>query len=664
MTQPPTSDRDRPDRILAAFQNVLAAVLDMRSGDDIEAVPPVIWNELRGLDVDLLYCGLGLVDEGAGTFRYFGFSPKGILRSRVMPLAEVMRGPRHGPSLFSRQAGGPVVVHRRLTPEVIAGWVEHLNRCGGQIEGFPAGHLPAELEAAEVPFGHGFLLVSRSGGPFTADELDIFARIADLFSVGYARFLDFERLERQNRALRLAAAVDQVHHEVGHMERSHDWGRVVRVLGEQLRALGVEFNGCSINVIDEEAGLFRQNMVLPRVARRFVAEVPSPLELVTEVDEERDLWSVDRPLEPGRVPSPDALASWKERRILIRRLSEEEREERFRRGRRVLGFSPEAREQFPRSTLDVPFEQGLIALTSPRADAFGEEEVELVRQFASVIDTGYRRWLDIRRLEETNRVLMETQAQLVQSAKMAAMGELVAGVAHEINTPLGAVKSTTDILKRLVERLEPSAGDDQRVKQVRELIKLNESSIARMTSIVRDLRDFARLDEAELQEADLHQGIDSTLNLIQHETRDRIEVVREFGDLPRIRCYPGRLNQVFMNLFKNAVQAIEDRGTIVIRTRRDGDRVEVRVIDDGRGIAPKHLPRVFDPGFTTKGRGVGTGLGLAISARILEEHGGRISAESEPGKGSTFTLELPLRPPAAGERSPASEAGAGNAGDR
>jgi signal transduction histidine kinase len=662
MAQPPAADRERPGRMLVAFQNVLTAVLAMHKGDDIEIVLPVIWNELRALDVDLLYCGLGLVDARASTFQYFGFTPQGILRSRMIPLADAMRGspPGFWGGVARRPVGGPVVVHRQVSSQVIVDWFEHLNRCGGQVEGFDTDFLPEELEAAEVPFADGFLIVSRQGAPFAPDELDIFARIADLFSVGYARFLDFERLERQNRALLLTSAVDLVQQAVGKMERSHDWGRVVGVLGEQLRALGVRFNGVSINAIDESTGLFRQNMVWPRAARELVAAGSKPPQLVAEVDGGHDLWCVDRPLEPGRVPSRDAYAAWSERRVLVRRMDEEERDRRFQRGMKVLGYSPDNRDQFPRSTLDVPFSQGLIALTSPFADAFSDEDVEVVREFAKVIETGYRRWMDFRQLERTNRELMEAHSQLVQSAKMAAMGELVAGVAHEINTPLGAIKSTTDVLDRIMERLEPAVEDGEKLRQARELLGLNQSSVERISSIVRDLRDFARLDEAEFQEADLHQGISSTLNLIRHETRDRIEVVLEFGDLPRIRCYPNRLNQVFMNVFKNALQAIDGHGSITIRTSRDRDRVRITVSDDGRGIPDENLPRIFDPGFTTKGVGVGTGLGLAISARIMEEHGGQIAVESRVDQGTTLTLELPVHPPV-GKRRMASDSSSGPA---
>jgi len=636
--------------LLAALQNLLGAVLAMRRAEDLEEVVQLLWSELRRLEVDVRYCGLNLIDTDAGTFQYYGSDSSGVQQSRVMRLADVRQGAPPGFGV-APPPGAPVALRRRVTPDEVAGWIEHLNACGGEVRAFKPASLPPVLETVEIPFAHGFMVAARGGGSFAPYELEIIGRFADLFSVGYSRFLDFQRLERQNQLLRLTAAVHRVQHEVGLMERSHDWGQVVWVLGEELVGLGVRFGGCSINIIDEPGGLFRQNMVLPRALREVIGE--GLAQLVGEVDAKRDLWTVDRPFEPGEVPSPDAYAAWREGRILIRRLSEEERERRYRRSAQLIGFDAVTREQFPRATLDVPFSQGLIALTAESEDAFSAGEVAIVREFAQVIETGYRRWLDIRQLEETNRELeglnlelREAQAQLVQSAKMAAMGELVAGVAHEINTPLGAIKSATDVVQRLLERL-PSTGDGgASLAEARELLALSQAAVNRIVNIVRDLRSFARLDEAEIQDADLHAGIDSTLNLIRHLTRDQVEIVRRYGNLPRVRCYPNRMNQVFMNLLRNAIEAIEGPGTVTIVTWLEGDRVRLSFADTGPGIAPELLVRIFDPGFTTKGVGVGTGLGLSICARIMEAHGGRIWAESSAGKGTTFHLELPLHPPA------------------
>ena len=257
--------------------------------------------------------------------------------------------------------------------------------------------------------------------------------------------------------------------------------------------------------------------------------------------------------------------------------------------------------------------------------------------------------------------LRAAQARLVQQAKMASLGQLVAGVAHEINTPLGAVVSNNDLFVRAFKRLraaldEAGVAVPERVTQnldaVCALSEVTRAACERITGIVRTLRNFARLDEAELKSVDLHDGLESTLVLIAHLLKDNksISVERRYGRLPPVECHPNQINQVFMNLLVNACQAIEREGRIVIETgvETSGDdggeqRAVVAITDTGKGIPPEHLPRIFDPGFTTKGAGVGTGLGLSICYQIVEAHHGDIAVASTPGQGTTFRMVLPLR---------------------
>lgn len=256
-------------------------------------------------------------------------------------------------------------------------------------------------------------------------------------------------------------------------------------------------------------------------------------------------------------------------------------------------------------------------------------------------------------LAKTNEELRHTQAQLVQSEKMASLGSLVAGIAHEINTPVGAVGSMHQTLVRaidkLLEHIKNKQGEsfdtDPKVARLLEVIHnandVIHSGTDRVREIVRRLRSFARLDEAELKKVDIHEGLGDTLSLIHHEIKHYIEIDEHLGELPEIAVYPSRLNQVFLNLLNNARQAIEGKGRITIETKQDGDFVEVRITDSGKGIAPEDLTRIFDPGFTTKGAGVGTGLGLSICYQIVRDHHGSLEAVSEPGHGATFILRLP-----------------------
>ena len=259
-------------------------------------------------------------------------------------------------------------------------------------------------------------------------------------------------------------------------------------------------------------------------------------------------------------------------------------------------------------------------------------------------------------LEQANHELRGAQNQLIMQEKMASLGNLAAGVAHEINTPIGAVNSASDVLSRCIDRIThiridsnetvEAIQENAQFQKVMELLKDNTQIVVtagkRVAQIVQSLRNFARLDEAEYQKADLHEGLDSTLTLLQHKLGDRISVIKEYGEIPEILCYPNELNQIFMNLLLNASQAIGDTGEITIRTFQKDNSVYVAIKDTGVGIPEDHFEQVFDPGFTTKGVGVGTGLGLSLCYQIVQNHKGEIKAESEVGKGSTFTVRVPI----------------------
>lgn len=286
----------------------------------------------------------------------------------------------------------------------------------------------------------------------------------------------------------------------------------------------------------------------------------------------------------------------------------------------------------------------VVVLCAASAIAGGALVVVLLRER---LREGQQLCLYADELEGKNRALGEAQTQLVQAEKMAALGALVAGVAHEINTPVGAIAANADLARRSIEIVKAeavcAAGDrlGRAISVLDESVTINETAIRRIVGIVRTLRTFARLDDAEVKSVDLHDGIESTLSLLQHELKG-IEIARVYGTLPKVTCHPGQLNQVFMNLLDNAAQATPEGGTITIRTRQESGQVVVGIEDTGGGIAPETLGRIFDPGFTTKGVGVGTGLGLAISYRIVDDHGGSIDVQSEPGQGTRFTVQLPI----------------------
>jgi two-component system NtrC family sensor kinase len=241
----------------------------------------------------------------------------------------------------------------------------------------------------------------------------------------------------------------------------------------------------------------------------------------------------------------------------------------------------------------------------------------------------------------------------MSEAERGSVQNLLAGLAHELSTPLGAIRSNRDVLQRVVNRLSEILADDvvdsSEVGQVRELveklaevIEIDRAAVDAMSDLVVSARSCWRPDDKVMRCVDLHDGLDSALLLLRHQFKNRIEVVREYGDLPEVECYPSQVNQVFINLLLNASQAIPERGTITIRSYiRDG-RVAIEISDTGSGIPAEHLDRIFDAGFTTK-RESGMGLGLNICREIVEQQGGAIEVQSTVGKGSTFTVLLPVR---------------------
>ena len=283
-------------------------------------------------------------------------------------------------------------------------------------------------------------------------------------------------------------------------------------------------------------------------------------------------------------------------------------------------------------------------------------------------------------LASAYKQLKASQLQLIQSEKMASLGQMVAGVAHEINTPLGYVKNNIEMMEMFFEDSQGLVGasqaladtllsptSDERELQerlaalaaardgqtgnrdgdVQRLFADTRFGIEQISKLVMNLKNFSRLDRAATADVDLNECLDSAVLLARNVLKNRVEVVRQYGELPRISCMPSQLNQVFLNMLTNAAQAIEGAGRILLKTETEEGWLKVTVQDTGKGIPADVLARIFDPFFTTKPVGQGTGLGLSISYQIVQQHGGDIRVTSQPGKGTRFTVRLPLTPPAA-----------------
>ncbi|MCA9084386.1 MAG: hypothetical protein KDA81_10040 [Planctomycetaceae bacterium] len=277
-------------------------------------------------------------------------------------------------------------------------------------------------------------------------------------------------------------------------------------------------------------------------------------------------------------------------------------------------------------------------------------------------------------LKEKYAALEQAHRQLVQSEKMASLGQLAAGVAHEINNPVGFVTSNLNTLseyltlfremfdryacleeavlsgepavqQQLISDIRQRRDDEDMgfiMEDIDSLLTESADGLQRVSEIVRNLKSFVRLDESKEQLADINEGLESTLKIVWNELKYKCQVQKRFGALPRIRCCASELNQVFMNLMVNAAQAIEEHGTIVITTEATETDILIHVSDSGRGIPPENMDKLFTPFFTTKPVGSGTGLGLSVSYGIIEKHHGSIDVQSTVGEGTTFTVRLPI----------------------
>lgn len=252
-------------------------------------------------------------------------------------------------------------------------------------------------------------------------------------------------------------------------------------------------------------------------------------------------------------------------------------------------------------------------------------------------------------LEKAYAELQKTQSQLVQSEKMASLGLLVAGIAHEINTPLGIIKSETDLQCRLIKKLQrQKEGNDLKslLTKMKQKSEKAIENIQKIEKMVKSLRTFSRLDEAEEQYAAIHELIDQSLVVLHNKTKHGVTIHKSYNYVENILCYPGQLNQVFFNILNNAGQAMNWSGEIWISVDKcHDDRLAIAIRDSGPGVTPKNLGQVFNPGFTTKGVGTGTGLGLSICYNIIQKHGGTICLDNHDEGGAVVNIDLPLDRP-------------------
>ena len=365
----------------------------------------------------------------------------------------------------------------------------------------------------------------------------------------------------------------------------------------------------------------------------------------------RQLQSIKNGLSPDLALSNEQLADSSANAVLLEALTE------------LFSFVSQRNQALKTLNKELSLAQTSLARANEQLE---ERVIERTAQLKLANDElGHER----KALIESLTQLKQTQSQLLQSEKMAAVGQLAAGVAHEINNPIGFINSNFSSLTTYTNRLfalidayeklevefpteHPSRVAIARERELAELNYLRQDipellresgdGLTRVKRIVADLKDFSHVDDCDWQDADINSGLESTLNVIWNEIKYKAKVVKELGELPRVCCIPAQINQVLMNLLVNATQAIDTAGVITLRTRVVGRTIQIDVADTGHGIPEEVQKRIFEPFFTTKPIGKGTGLGLSISWDIIKRHSGHIEVRSRPGEGTTFTITLPI----------------------
>ena len=455
--------------------------------------------------------------------------------------------------------------------------------------------------------------------------------------------VELQHLRRQRE---WEKAAESIRNEVLAMRSSDDMLQVTLMMYRELWRLRLETPACVFFFVNQEEGRIIYYLAFEN-PRKYGISWTSP-----------DLWEIDEATAAAIMDVPitpewdEDLTYWREDQVwqTSRSLEDDAAElEAFREhyglDRHIPHIGP------PWFITNVPFKYGWVSV---RQKEGSEEHGPLIVALTEALSLGYIRFLDFVHLEENLRQLKETQKQLLVQERMASLGDLVAGVAHEMNSPIGAIGSMHDTLLRSIDRLrqtlETSLGAEYEsnrplqsvLKVMADAGRVMADGAERVTGIVSSLRNFARLDEAEFQVANIHEGIDSALTLLRNQLAETITVVRNYADISPIYCSPGQLNQVFMRVLKNAIQSVEGTGEIRINLFEKDNMAFVQIIDSGMGIPPDQIEHIFDVGFSTDGPQVTMDLGLSTEYKIVQEHGGEIKVESEMEKGTTVTINLPV----------------------
>ncbi|WP_461492042.1 sensor histidine kinase [Pontibacter sp. HJ8] len=642
-----TEDQIREAQIETSLERLRSRTMAMRSSDDVGDATGVLFNELEKLGIPLLRCGLIIIDEKEKTMQVWRATTTkegtigqvtGNVSMSIHPMLEA------GYEAWLRKEP---VLRYDLSGEDLVNYYRALSNNASQF---------TQSVALEKQTSTSFFFDEGALFTFTKDPLDaetsaVLKRFAAIISLTYRRYLDLKIAEAQAREVVKQASLDRVRAEIASMRTAGDLERITPLIWNELTTLGVPFIRCGVFIMDD----------LQQVSHTYLS-----------TPDGKAVAAFDLPYNaPGNISK--IVAHWKDKKIYSEFWDEE--------AYTAFGIALveqgifTSKEQYLRTLPGggfhihfVPFLQGMLYVGN--TTLLGEEEMKLIQSIADAFSTAYARYEDFSKLEtakqQVDKTLIElkqAQQQLIQAEKMASLGQLAAGIAHEIQNPLNFINNFSDINSDLIAEMKDaiSQGNLDEVKDIADNLEANEEKITyhgtRADAIVKGMLQHTGTRTGQKEPTNINNLCDEYLRLSYHGLRakDRAfnaEIKTDFDEsLSRINVVPQEIGRVFLNLFNNAFYAVNEKKQkmkvafeplVLVTTKKEKGKAVIKVTDNGAGIPKSILDKIFQPFFTTKPTGQGTGLGLSMSYEIVKAHEGTIRVETKECEGSTFIVELPV----------------------
>lgn len=639
--------RIREAQIEASLERVRASAMAMRSSDDVGHATGVLFSELDKIGIPILRCGLIIIDEKSKTMEVWRATTTadgtigqvtGNVSMSIHPMLETGYDYwiRKEPFLRYDLSGDDLINYYKA----LSNNAPHLTKS-----------VTIEKQINSTFFFNEGGLFTFTKDPLDEESISVLKRFATVFSLTYRRYLDLKIAEAQAREVVKQASLDRVRAEIASMRTMGDLERITPLIWNELTVLGVPFIRCGVFIMDDLQQLIHTYLSTPD-GRKAVAAFDMPYNT------------------PGNVPQ--ILLQWQNKKLYTEYWNEEAytafANNLVQQG--VLASSEQYLSTLPEGGFYlhfVPFLQGMLYVGN--TTQFGEEEIKLIQSLADAFSTAYARYEDFNKLETAKQQvdktllnLKQAQQQLIQSEKMASLGQLTAGIAHEIQNPLNFINNFSDVNAELIAEMkeEISKGNFEEVKVIADNLEENEGKInhhgKRASAIVKSMLQHTRTRKGQKEPTDINGLCEEYLRLSYHGLRAKdktfnAEIKTDFdAGIDTINVVPHEIGRVLLNLFNNAFYAVNEKkqrlnGTftpsVIVTTEKENEKTIIKVKDNGSGIPQRLIDKIFQPFFTTKPTGEGTGLGLSMSYDVIEAHEGAIKVETKEGEGSTFIVELP-----------------------